>query len=249
MRGWWQELAGLVLPADCAGCGAARSLLCGACRGVLGGTGAGPVRPAVRGGGPSLPPVYAAVPYEGPVRAVVLAHKERGVLPLAGPLGGALAAAVSAAGGRGGGELALVPVPSARRTLRARGHDPARRIALAASRRLRGAGEAARVAPVLRLRRQVADQAGLGARQRWENLAGALEVRPGGTRMAAGARIVVVDDVVTTGATLEEAARALRAAGLRADAAAVVAAPSGSFARALMLERRWTTRTEQKSCE
>ncbi|KJY25776.1 phosphoribosyltransferase family protein, partial [Streptomyces katrae] len=101
----------------------------------------------------------------------------------------------------------------------------------------------------LRLRRQVADQAGLGARQRWENLAGALEVRPGGTRMAAGARIVVVDDVVTTGATLEEAARALRAAGLWADAAAVVAAPSGSFARALMLERRWTTRTEQKSCE
>ncbi|RKT04996.1 putative amidophosphoribosyltransferase [Streptomyces sp. 3211.6] len=261
MRGWWQELAGLVLPAACAGCGAARSLLCGACRGALGGAGAGPVCPAVRGALPSLPPVYAAARYEGPVRAVVLAHKERGALPLAGPLGAALAAAVSAAartgargergGGAGawGGELVLVPVPSARRAVRARGHDPARRIALAASRRLRRAGEPARVAPVLRLRRRVADQAGLGARQRRENLAGALEVRPGGVRTAGGARIVVVDDVVTTGATLEEAARALRAAGLRADAAAVVAAPSGSFARALMLERRWTTRTEQKSRE
>ncbi|MEU8437921.1 phosphoribosyltransferase family protein [Streptomyces sp. NPDC029216] len=241
MRGWWQELAGLVLPADCAGCGAARSLLCGACRGALGGAGAGPVRPQLRGAGPAgLPPVYAAARYEGPVRAVVLAHKERGALPLAGPLGAALAAAVAAAragageaGGRGGaGELALVPMPSARRTVRARGHDPARRIALAASRRLRGAGAPARVAPVLRLRRPVADQAGLGARQRRENLAGALEVRPGGVRLAAGARIVLVDDLITTGATLAEAARALRAAGLGADAAAVVAAPSGSFARA-----------------
>ncbi|MFD8146354.1 ComF family protein [Streptomyces sp. NPDC059708] len=237
MRGWWREVAGLVLPAGCAGCGAGRSLLCGACGGVLGGAGAGPVRPAARGAGPAgLPPVYAAARYEGPVRAVVLAHKERGALPLAGPLGGALAAAVAAAraGGAGAraGELALVPVPSARRTLRARGHDPARRVALAASRRLRAAGEPARVAPLLRLRRQVADQAGLGARQRRENLAGALEVRPGGMRLAAGARIVVVDDVVTTGATLAEAARALRAAGLWADAAAVVAASAGSFTRA-----------------
>ncbi|MFF4581646.1 ComF family protein [Streptomyces sp. NPDC001389] len=244
MRGWWQELAGLVLPSDCAGCGAPRPLLCEACRGVLAGAGAGPVRPQPWDGGPEgLPPVYAAARYEGAVRAVVLAHKERGALPLAGPLGAALAAAVSAAAvsapraaaaGAGGaaGELVLVPVPSARRAVRARGHDATRRTALAASRRLRGAGAPARVAPVLRLRRQVADQAGLGARQRQRNLAGALEVRPGGMRLVEGARIVVVDDVVTTGATLAEAARALRAAGLWADAAAVVAAPSGSFTRA-----------------
>ncbi|MEV6688895.1 phosphoribosyltransferase family protein, partial [Streptomyces sp. NPDC051130] len=119
--------------------------------------------------------------------------------------------------------------PSTRRQTRARGHDPARRIALAASARLRGAGVPARVAPVLRLRRRVADQAGLGARERWENLAGALEVRPAGMRLAGGARIVVVDDVMTTGATLAEAARALRAAGLRVAGAAVVAAPADAF--------------------
>ncbi len=242
MRGWWQELAGLVLSVDCAGCGAARVLLCAGCREALGGAGAVRARPSPRLEG--LPVVYAAAQYEGPVRAVLLAHKERGALPLAGALGGALAVSVLAAlaGEDGGGpaqdgrEVALVPVPSARRQVRARGHDPARRIALAAAGRLRRAGVPARVAPVLRLRRAVADQAGLGARQRRENLAGALEVCPGGARLTDGAGLVLVDDLITTGATLAEAARAVRAGGLgegAASRAAVVAA----------------TRTEQKTGE
>ncbi|MEU6894332.1 phosphoribosyltransferase family protein [Streptomyces sp. NPDC046557] len=233
MRGWWQELAGLVLPVDCAGCGAPRVVLCARCRAALAGGGAGRARPAAAPAG--LPVVHAGAAYGDAVRAVVLAHKERGALPLAGPLGAALAAAVlsGGAGGEGGegeaGGLVLVPVPSTRRQTRARGHDPGRRIALAASARLRGAGVPARVVPVLRLRRRVADQAGLGARERWENLAGALEARAAGVRSAGGARIVVVDDVMTTGATLAEAARALRAGGLRVTGAAVVAASADSF--------------------
>ncbi|MFC9299398.1 ComF family protein [Streptomyces sp. NPDC057011] len=236
MRGWRQELAGLVLPVDCAGCGAARVVLCAGCRAALSGAGAVRARPSARVSG--LPAVYAAAPYEGAVRAVLLAHKERGALPLAGALGAALAGAVRAAGaGRGTGEreVALVPVPSARRQVRARGHDPARRIALAAAGRLRRAGVPARVAPVLRLRRAVADQAGLGAGERRENLAGALGVCRGGARLTDGAVIVLVDDLVTTGATLAEAARAVRAAGLGQGElrAAVVAA----------------TRTAEKSCE
>ncbi|MEV7525521.1 ComF family protein [Streptomyces sp. NPDC091371] len=230
MRGWWQELAGLVLPVDCAGCGAARVLLCAGCREALSGAGAGRVRPSPAPVG--LPVVHAAAGYEGAVRAVLLAHKERGALPLAGALGHALAAAVLAGGGGPGErEVALVPVPSARRQVRARGHDPARRIALAAAGRLRRAGVPARVVPVLRLRRAVADQAGLGAGARRENLAGALEVRRGGARAVAGAAVVLVDDLVTTGATLAEAARAVRAAGLGAAGAgpraAVVAATGG----------------------
>ncbi|MEU9377698.1 phosphoribosyltransferase family protein [Streptomyces sp. NPDC048255] len=245
MRGWWQELAGLVLPVDCAGCGAARVLLCAVCRDELSGAYAGPVRPSPRPAG--LPVVHGAAVYEGAVRAVVLAHKERGALPLAGSLGGALAAAVRSALTGAGGEVALVPVPSARRQVRARGHDPARRIALAAAARLRRAGVPARVAPVLRLRRAVADQAGLGARQRRENLAGALEVCRDGARVVAGARIVLVDDLITTGSTLTEAARAVRAAGLARGAgprAAVVAAAADSFVR-----NRSATSSRQKSCE
>ncbi|MFI5766518.1 MULTISPECIES: ComF family protein [unclassified Streptomyces] len=261
MREWWRvlagELAGLVLPAGCAGCGAGHAVLCGACRSALGGAGAGPVRPSPSPAG--LPEVHAATAYREAVRAVVLAHKERGALPLAAVLGAALAAAVRAGGtdgaeGAGGRGVALVPVPSARHRVRARGHDPARRIALAASARLRREGVPARVVPVLRLRRAVADQAGLGAAQRRENLAGALEARPGALRAAAGAaRIVIVDDLVTTGSTLVEAARALRAAGIGVPggasgavlAAAVVAAPADSFVR----PGTGATRTAQKTRE
>ncbi|MEU6315836.1 hypothetical protein ABZ873_33440, partial [Streptomyces sp. NPDC047014] len=96
MREWWQELAGLVLPVDCAGCGAARVLVCPGCRDALGGAAAGPVRPSP--GPAGLPPVHAAAVYGGAVRGLLLAHKERGALPLAGVLGGALAAAVLADG-------------------------------------------------------------------------------------------------------------------------------------------------------
>ncbi|MDW4910413.1 ComF family protein [Streptomyces sp. ADMS] len=214
MRGWWQELGDLVLPAECGGCGRPRTVLCPECRAALGGAAPSRVRPVPEPLG--LPVVHAAARYEDEVRAVLLAHKERGALALAGPLGTALAGAVRAGldgalcGGTG---VLLVPVPSARRAVRARGHDPARRIALAAAAELRGAGMPARVLAVLRQRRSVADQAGLDSRQRLENLAGALSVAAGGGRLLAGAgAVVLVDDLMTTGASLAEAARAVREA-------------------------------------
>ncbi|MCG0289865.1 ComF family protein [Streptomyces sp. PSAA01] len=294
MRGWWQEIADLVLPGDCAGCGRPGGVLCERCRGALRGSGARRVEPSPVP--PGLPVVHAAVDYVDEARAVLLAHKERGALRLARPLGEALAGAVRAAcpgpgpgplpgsepgprpgagsrrragagsgrvsgarpgtgsgagagarpgygsgarpgygsgarpgygsGARpGGGPLLLVPVPSARRAVGARGHDPARRIALAAAGVLRGGGRPARVPAVLRQRRRVSDQSGLDARQRRANVTGALGAVPGSGRLLAAGPVVLVDDLMTTGASLAEAARAVTAAGGLVIGAAVVAAP------------------------
>lgn len=266
MRGWWQEISDLVLPADCAGCGRPGGTLCDRCRGALRGSGARRVEPSPAP--PGLPVVHAAVEYVDEARAVLLAHKERGALRLARPLGEALARAVRAAcpgGGPGAGPrgrsavgsgavcgarpgtrqetrpgtrpgagpgarpcgapLLLVPVPSARRSVGARGHDPARRIALAAAGVLRADGRAARVPAVLCQRRRVTDQSGLDARQRRVNVTGALGAVPGGGRLLVAGPVVVVDDLMTTGASLAEAARAVTAAGGLVIGAAVVAAP------------------------
>ncbi|MFP8907834.1 ComF family protein, partial [Streptomyces atacamensis] len=228
MREWWRELVDLVLPADCAGCGLPRTGLCARCRELLSGSRPRRVRPEPPPDG--LPPVHACLAYADEVRAVLLAHKERGALRLAAPLGAVLAGAVRAAAGEAGpggaargstGPLLLVPVPSARRSVAARGHDPVRRMALAAAAELRRGGRSARVLPVLRQRRAVADQVGLDARRRLANLAGALDTVAGAGRLLEQGPVVVVDDLVTTGASLAEAARALGRAGGRVAGAAV----------------------------
>ncbi|MEU0477282.1 ComF family protein [Streptomyces olivaceus] len=225
LRRGWRDLTDLVLPAECGGCGDGRAVLCPRCRTALGGAAPRRVRPVPEP--PGLPVVHAAAPYADEVRAALLAHKERGMLALTAPLGAALAGAVRAGlweSGAGDGDgfsgpvrgpvpALLVPVPSARRAVRTRGHDPARRIALAAAGELRRTGVSARVSAVLRQRHAVADQSGLDARQRLDNLAGALAVVPGGARLLrGGGTVVLVDDLMTTGASLTEAARAVRAA-------------------------------------
>lgn len=221
------DLLDLLLPATCTGCGAGRRALCPDCRALPDTARAGPAGPMPPPDG--LPPLHAAVPYAGPVRELLLAHKERGALRLARPLGGLLAAAVRSAlgpaGGTGGGRVLLVPVPSAPAAVRARGHDALRRLARAAARELRRGGVPAAILPVLRQTRRVADQAGLSAIERRRNLRGALAVPARlASRLPSGARLVLVDDVVTTGASLAEAARALRAAGCPPLVAATIAA-------------------------
>ncbi|MEV6013373.1 phosphoribosyltransferase family protein [Streptomyces sp. NPDC051976] len=225
MRGWWQEITGLVLPVDCAGCGRPRTELCERCRVLIGGAagsaGARRVRPAPEPAG--LPPVYAAGRYGDEVRAVVLAHKERGALGLARPLGAALAAAVLRVGVAG--RVLLVPVPSSQRAVADRGHDATARMTRAAARELRRQGVPARAVGALRQRRPVADQSVLGAAGRLANLSGAVEAAGGGAALLGVAPVVLVDDLMTTGASLTVAARAVAEAGGEVAGAAVVAGP------------------------
>jgi predicted amidophosphoribosyltransferase len=157
-----------------------------------------------------------------------VAHKEHAVLSLARPLGQALAVAVLgllASYAVGVGSVRLVPVPSDAATVRTRGHDPLLRIAAEARRALERSGVEARVVQLLRQRRRLADQAGLGATARAANLAAAFEAGRPRRRGSAGLEpCVVVDDIVTTGATAVEASRALSQAGHAVLGVSVVAA-------------------------
>ncbi|HEX3706200.1 MAG TPA: phosphoribosyltransferase family protein [Mycobacteriales bacterium] len=163
--------------------------------------------------------------YDGPVRELLLGYKERGAAGLAGALAAPLATAARAAMGEAAGDrVLLVPAPSARGAVRARGDDVVGLLAFGAARLLRASGMSCRAASLLTQRRVVADSAGLSAAGRADNLRHALGVRPGRTRRLTGAAVVVVDDLVTTGATLCESRRALEEAGACVVGAATVAA-------------------------
>ncbi|WP_396448079.1 ComF family protein [Actinomadura sp.] len=219
--GLLDDLIDLLLPERCAGCGQEPTLLCDACAGPLRAS----ARPA-RATAPGTPPVWTVAAYEGSLRAILAAYKERGRTPLAAPLGETLATALHAALAPAhpppadGAGAVVVRVPSGRRAVRRRGHDPLRGVAEVAVRRLRAGGVPVVMVDALRQRGRVADQAGLTAVQRAANLRGAVEVRAD----VAGSPVVLVDDVVTTGASLAEAARALRAAGADVVGAATIAA-------------------------
>lgn len=169
---------------------------------------------------------WASADYAGTARAMVLAHKERGIISLARPLGRLLAQSVAAAVPDDGSDVLLVPVASRRGSARRRGHDPLWSITTAAGAHLRRTGRAAEARRLLVSRGGVADQRGLDAESRAANLAGSQACPSAGVRRIAGRRlhVVVCDDVLTTGSTAREAQRALEAAGLVVEAVAVVAA-------------------------
>ena len=210
----------LLLGSHCVGCARPGRLLCRSCRAQL------PETPFAAWPAPTPPglarPVAAGV-YGGVVRAMVVGHKERGLHALRAPLGELLAGAVAVAAGSAGGpaagvRLVLVPVPSRAASVRARGHDPTYAVCRAAASSLRAAGLDAGVWPLLRLRPGVVDQSGLDRAERAANLAGSMACSTARLRALARrggpVRVVVCDDVLTTGSTAREAQRALAAVGL-----------------------------------
>ncbi len=214
----------LVLGGSCLGCGAVGRMLCARCAADLP-RGAHEAMPTPCPAG--LARTVAAAAYDGVVRSMVIGLKERRQLGLARPLGELLAQPVGLLIGPAT-PVVLVPVPSRPSSVRQRGLDSTRAIAAGAARRLRAQGYDVGLAPLLRTRPGLDDQAGLTSEQRATNLAGSLTCPAAGLRRLARRRtevvVVVCDDVVTTGATAREAQRALAQVGLPVAGIATVAA-------------------------
>lgn len=225
-EGWRAAAGDLLLGSSCHGCGEPGWGLCARCRTDLAARTPRLVPPAVGTG--SVLPTVASSPYDPLVSHLVSAHKERGALGLAPVLAGRLALSVRVLllATAWSDPVLLVPVPSAASAVRRRGYDATATLARLAAGRLRGRPPHVRSVRLLAQRRGVRDQAGLTARERSANLAGALRLRRLVLRAPGedGSVVVLVDDVVTTGSSLAESARALQAAGVVVLGAATVAA-------------------------
>ncbi len=213
-------LLDLVLGSACAACARPGRVLCGACEAGLPRV-AVACRPVPCPAG--LAPAFAVGEYAGTLKLLVNAHKEQQRFALARPLGDLLAESVRAHVRPDSGTVAVVAVPSRASVVRRRGHDPLLRITRRAVARLRSTGVPAVAVQALRGVGAVQDQAGLGAAERARNLAGSMAcARP--LALASADAVVVADDVVTTGATVREAQRALEQAGVTVTGIAAVAA-------------------------
>ena len=190
------EFSQLIFPIRCFGCNAIGLSICSKCRSEW--------HPHYYLTHVSSMKVHSAIPYSGTAQKILLAAKENGIKAADQLIIDSIIHVLHTRDLKSR-HISLVPIPSSPTVKRRRGRsfmvDIAEQVAQQGF---------MSVSDCLHIIRPVKDQSGLHAGERVKNMEGALALKPGRIPLA---DLILLDDVVTTGATLREAARALTAAG------------------------------------
>jgi ComF family protein len=207
-----QDILDLVFPPQCAGCNQSGSILCPACATSIRPRSLLPPRYDIDG----ISCLYTVNSYQGTLRTCIHALKYKGVTRLAEPLGMLLSQLYLSY--HVGADM-LMPVPLHPDRYRQRGYNHAELLARVCAEKV-GVPFASHL--LVRTRATPA-QVGLNADQRQQNMVNAFRVPA--TKAILGRKIVIVDDVCTTGATLEACATSLLLAGATSVQGLVLARP------------------------
>ena len=158
--------------------------------------------------------VYSAIPYSPIAKNILLAAKEQSVKSADQLVRNAVKVAIYELFQRHS-NCPLVPIPSGASSNRRRGRDFVNEVAISVAKDFGVA-----VLPLLEHQRNIRDQSRLNIASRHQNLAMAFSIKPQFRGNYSGENVVILDDLVTTGATISEAKRALTRGGFRVQAAA-----------------------------
>jgi predicted amidophosphoribosyltransferase len=200
------DLKYLLFPTRCFGCRDLGYLICSNCRKLW--------NPHIYKSTIVDLAVYSAIPYSPVAKNILLAAKEQSIKSADQLVRSAMAASLQVLFQKYPNS-ALVPIPSAPASNRRRGRDFINEMAIFVAKDM-GVG----VLQLLEQQRLVRDQSKLNIASRRENLAMALSIKPQLRGNYSSESVVILDDLVTTGSTINEANRALTKAGFKVQAAA-----------------------------
>jgi len=203
---FFSDLKYLLFPTRCFGCRELGYSICSQCRQQW--------NPHLYQSRISNLAVYSAIPYSPIAKNILLAAKEQGVKSADQLVRNAVKVSMNEVFKKYP-NCALVPIPSSASSNRRRGRDFINEIAICVARDFGVA-----VLPLLEHQRKIRDQSKLNISNRHQNLAMALSIKPQFRRNYLGEKVVILDDLVTTGATISEANSALTRGGFKVQAAA-----------------------------